>query len=42
MATQLAQDAGQYTKMVEVPKEYQQHTKVFDEEASNQFPPSQP
>jgi hypothetical protein len=41
IATQLAQDAGQYTKMVKVPKEYQWHAKVFNEEASNKFPPSQ-
>jgi hypothetical protein len=41
ITTQLAQDAGQYTKPVEVLKEYQQHTKAFNEEASNRFPPSQ-
>jgi hypothetical protein len=42
MATQFAQDAQQYTQMVEVPSEYQRHAKVFDEEASNRFPPSRP
>jgi hypothetical protein len=26
---------------VEIPPEYQRHAKVFDEEAPNQFPPSQ-
>jgi hypothetical protein len=41
MATQFAQDAQQYTQKVEVPPEYQRHTKVFNEEASNRFPPSQ-
>jgi hypothetical protein len=40
MATQFAQDAQQYTQMVEIPSEYQRHAKVFDKEASNQFPPS--
>jgi hypothetical protein len=35
MATQFAQDAQQYTQMVEIPSEYQRHEKVFDEEASN-------
>jgi hypothetical protein len=40
MATQFAQDAQQYTKPVEVPLEYQQYAKVFNEEASNRFPPS--
>jgi hypothetical protein len=40
MATQFAQDAQQYTQMVEIPSEYQRHAKVFDEEASNRFPPS--
>jgi hypothetical protein len=42
MATQFAQDAKQYTQPVEVPPEYQRHAKVFDKEASNQFPPSRP
>jgi hypothetical protein len=40
IATQLAQDAGQYTKTVAIPKEYQCHAKVFNEEVSNWFPPS--
>jgi hypothetical protein len=39
MAMQFAQDAQQYTQMVEIPLEYQRHVKVFDEEASNRFPP---
>jgi hypothetical protein len=42
IATQLAQDAGQYTKAVAIPEEYQRHVKVFNEEASNRFPPSRP
>jgi hypothetical protein len=41
MATQFAQDTQQYTKAVEVPAKYQRHAKVFNKEASNQFPPSQ-
>jgi hypothetical protein len=40
MATQFAQEAQQYTQMVEIPPEYQRHARVFDEEASNRFPPS--
>jgi hypothetical protein len=40
LATQFAQDTGQYTKAVEIPEEYQRHAKVFNEEASSQFPPS--
>jgi hypothetical protein len=40
MATQFTQEAQQYTQKVEIPPEYQRHTKVFDEEASNRFPPS--
>jgi hypothetical protein len=42
IATQLAQDTGQYTKEVAIPEEYQRHAKVFNEEASNRFPPSRP
>jgi hypothetical protein len=42
MATQFAQDVQQYTQMVEIPSEYRRHAKVFDEEASNRFPPSRP
>jgi hypothetical protein len=40
MATQFAQDVQQYTQAVEIPSAYQRHAKVFNEEASNQFPPS--
>jgi hypothetical protein len=40
MATQFAQDAQQYTQVVEIPPEYCRHAKVFNEEASNRFPPS--
>jgi hypothetical protein len=32
ISTQLAQDTGQYTQMVAIPKEYQRHAKVFSEE----------
>ncbi len=38
-STELAIKAQQYTKPVEVPKEYQQFTKVFSEEESKRFPP---
>ena len=41
IATKLAQDAKQYTKEVPIPAEYQQHWKVFSEEESHWFPPSQ-
>ena len=40
ISTKLAQDAGQYTKEVPVPPEYQHHAKVFSEEAAQRFPPS--
>jgi hypothetical protein len=40
MATQFVQEAQQYTQPVEIPPEYQRHTKVFNEEASNRFPSS--
>jgi hypothetical protein len=40
MVTQFTQEAQQYTQKVEIPPEYQRHAKVFDEEASNRFPPS--
>src|ERR1700744_675345 len=39
-ATQLAIDAQQYTKKVEIPPEYQQFAKVFNEEESQRFPPT--
>ena len=42
ISTKLAQDAGQYTKEVPVPPEYQQHAKVFSEEAAQCHPPSRP
>ena len=38
-STELAIQAQQYTKKVEVPKEYQQFTKVFSKEESKRFPP---
>ena len=42
IASQLAQEAQQYTKKVEIPKEYKQHWRVFSEEEAHQFPPSRP
>ncbi len=38
-STELAIQAQQYTKRVEVPMEYQRFTKVFSEQESKQFPP---
>jgi len=38
-STELAIQAQQYTKKVEIPAEYQQFTKVFSEEDSKQYPP---
>jgi len=38
-STELAIKAQQYTKKVEVPKEYQQFAKVFSEHESKRFPP---
>ena len=42
ISTKLAQKAGQYTKKVEVPQWYQKFTRIFSEEASQQFPPQWP
>ena len=42
IASQLAQEAQQYTKKVEIPDEYKQHWRVFSEEEAHQFPPSRP
>ena len=42
IASQLAQEAQQYTKKVEIPEEYRQHWRVFSEEEAHQFPPSRP
>ncbi|KAH9018943.1 hypothetical protein EDB85DRAFT_2154115 [Lactarius pseudohatsudake] len=41
-ATELAIQAGQHTKEVELPTPYQQFAKLFNEEASHRFPPSRP
>ena len=41
IVSQLAQEVQQYTKKVEIPKEYKRHWRVFSEEA-HQFPPSRP
>ncbi len=38
-STELAIKAQQYTKKVEVPKEYQQFAKIFSEQESKRFPP---
>jgi hypothetical protein len=35
ISTDLAADAGQHTKPVPVPAEYQQHARVFSEEESH-------
>ena len=42
IASQLAQEAQQYTKKVEIPEEYKRHWRVFSEEEAHQFPPSRP
>ena len=42
ISTELAQKAGQYTQKVEVPKQYQQFARVFDEKASHRLPKHQP
>ena len=39
IALDLAQQAQQYTKKVEIPKEYKQHWRVFSEEEAHKFPP---
>jgi len=38
-STELAIQAQQYTKKVEIPTEYQQFAKVFSEQESKRFPP---
>jgi hypothetical protein len=40
ISTDLAAEAGQHTKPVAVPAEYQQHAQVFSEEESCRFPPA--
>src|SRR6266404_1604301 len=42
ISTDLARQAEQYTNKVEVPEKYQQHTRVFSEEAAQRFPPKRP
>jgi hypothetical protein len=42
ISTDLAIEGKQYTKLVEVPKEYKRHHRVFSEEESKRFPPSRP
>src|SRR6202012_5899211 len=37
--TQLAVEAQQYTKAVEIPKQYEKFAKVVSEEESQRFPP---
>lgn len=41
-ASQLGQEAQQYTKKVKIPDKYQWHWRVFSEEEGYQFPPSRP
>ncbi len=38
-STELVIQAQQYTKKVDIPKEYQSFAKVFSEEESKRFPP---
>src|SRR6267378_5392344 len=38
----LARQAEQYTTKVNVPEKYQQHARVFSEEAAQRFPPKRP
>src|SRR6266403_3155851 len=42
ISTDLARQAEQYTTKIEVPKKYQQHARVFSEEAAQRFPPKRP
>ena len=42
ISTRLVQEAHQYQQEVEIPEEYQRHSKVFSEEESHRFPPSRP
>jgi hypothetical protein len=38
ISTDLAAEAGQHTKLVAIPAEYQQHVQVFSEEELRRFP----
>jgi hypothetical protein len=40
ISTDLAAEAGQHTKPVAVPAEYERHEQVFSEEESHRFPPA--
>ncbi len=42
ISTDLARQAEQYTTKIEVPDKYQQHTRVFSEEAAQCFPLKRP
>src|SRR6267378_2677209 len=42
ISTDLARQAEQYTTKIEVPEKYQQHERVFSEEAAQRFPPKRP
>ncbi len=42
ISTDLARQAEQYTAKIEVPEKYQQHARVFSEEAAQRFPPKRP
>jgi len=39
ISTDLARQAEQYTTKIKVPEKYQQHMRVFSEEAAQRFPP---
>src|SRR6201996_5154044 len=42
ISTRLAQEAGQYTKVVAIPPHYQKFAKVFSEQEAQRFPPNRP
>ena len=42
ISIELSREAGKFTKEVEVPKEYQRHTNIFDPVESKKLPPSRP
>jgi hypothetical protein len=41
ISTKLVIEAGQYTTAVEIPPKYKRHARVFSEDESHRFPPSQ-
>src|SRR6266404_4905771 len=42
ISTDLARQVEQYTTKIKVPEKYQQHVRVFSEEATQRFPPKRP